>query len=71
MAKTPLSLSHDPRLVGRPEGYVLPVIEVRLSAGAGFVYPLCGEIRTMPGLSASPAGERIDIDADGRIYGLF
>jgi formate--tetrahydrofolate ligase len=71
MAKTPLSLSHDPKLVGRPEGFVLPIIEVRLSAGAGFVYPLCGEIRTMPGLSASPAGERIDIDADGRTYGLF
>jgi formate--tetrahydrofolate ligase len=71
MAKTPLSLSHDPKLVGRPEGFDLPVFDVRLSAGAGFVYPLCGEIQTMPGLSASPAGEQIDIDPDGRIRGLF
>ncbi len=71
MAKTPLSLSHDPKLVGRPEGFELPIFDVRLSAGAGFVYPLCGEIQTMPGLGASPAGERIDIEPDGRIRGLF
>jgi len=71
MAKTALSLSHDPKLVGRPEGFELPVFDVRLSAGAGFVYPLCGEIQTMPGLPAAPAGERIDIDPDGRIHGLF
>jgi formate--tetrahydrofolate ligase len=71
MAKTHLSLSHDPKLIGRPEPFVLPVIEVRLSAGAGFVYALCGEMRTMPGLGASPAGERIDLDAEGRIVGLF
>src|SRR5579875_3625947 len=71
MAKTHLSLSHDPKLIGRPDPFVLPILEVRLSAGAGFVYALCGEIRTMPGLGASPAGERIDIDANGRIVGLF
>lgn len=71
MAKTHLSLSHDPKLIGRPAPFVLPILEVRLSAGAGFVYALCGEIRTMPGLGVSPAGERIDIDANGRIVGLF
>jgi len=71
MAKTPLSLSHDPKLVGRPEGFELPIFDVRLSAGAGFVYPLCGEIQTMPGLGAAPAGERIDLEPDGRIRGLF
>jgi formate--tetrahydrofolate ligase len=71
MAKTPLSLSHDPKRVGRPAGFDLPVGELRLAAGAGFITALCGEIPTMPGLAASPAGERIDIDADGRISGLF
>jgi formate--tetrahydrofolate ligase len=71
MAKTQLSLSHDPRLKGRPSGFTLPVRDVRLSAGAGFIYPLCGHIRTMPGLPRRPVGERIDIDNEGKVVGLF
>ena len=71
MAKTHLSLSHDPKLVGRPTGFQLPVRDVNLSAGAGFIYPLCGEMRTMPGLGAEPGGRNIDIDADGNVVGLF
>jgi len=71
MAKTHLSLSHDPNLKGRPTGFTLPVREVRLSAGAGFLYPLCGEIRTMPGLPTVPAGTRVDIDSEGNVIGLF
>ncbi|MDP2299939.1 MAG: formate--tetrahydrofolate ligase, partial [Actinomycetota bacterium] len=70
MAKTHLSLSHDPALKGAPTGWRLPVREVHVSAGAGFVYALCGDITTMPGLPASPAGEHIDIDADGNVVGL-
>ncbi len=71
MAKTHLSLSHDARLKGRPRGWLLPVRDVRLSAGAGFLYALCGDIMTMPGLPSRPAGENMDIDADGTIVGLF
>jgi len=71
MAKTHLSLSHDPSLKGRPSGFRVPIREVRLSSGAGFVTPLLGEMRTMPGLPSHPAGESIDIDADGNIVGLF
>ena len=71
MAKTHLSLSHDPKLKGRPSGFTLPVREVRLSAGAGFLYPLCGTMRTMPGLPSVPAGTKVDIDKDGKIVGLF
>ena len=71
MAKTHLSLSHDPGLKGRPTGFRVPIREVRLSAGAGFVTPLLGEMRTMPGLPSHPAGESIDIDSDGNIVGLF
>jgi formate--tetrahydrofolate ligase len=71
MAKTHLSLSHDPGLKGRPTGFRVPIREVRLSAGAGFVTPLLGEMRTMPGLPSHPAGETIDIDANGNIVGLF
>jgi formate--tetrahydrofolate ligase len=71
MAKTHLSLSHDPKLIGRPQGYQLPVRNVNLSAGAGFIYPLCGEMRTMPGLGSAPGGVNIDIDADGNVVGLF
>jgi formate--tetrahydrofolate ligase len=70
MAKTHLSLSHDPYLKGAPVGWRLPVRDVRVSAGAGFVYALCGDITTMPGLPGRPAGERIDIDADGNVVGL-
>jgi formate--tetrahydrofolate ligase len=71
VAKTHLSLSHDPSLKGRPTGFRFPVRDVRLSAGAGFIYPLAGDMRTMPGLPSHPAGEKIDIDADGKIVGLF
>jgi formate--tetrahydrofolate ligase len=71
MAKTHLSLSHDPSLKGRPTGFRVPIREVRLSAGAGFITPLLGEMRTMPGLPSHPAGESIDIDSDGNIVGLF
>jgi len=72
MAKTHLSLSHDPSLKGAPTGFTFPIREVRASVGAGFIYPLAGEMRTMPGLSSSPAAERVDIDFEtGRIVGLF
>jgi formate--tetrahydrofolate ligase len=71
MAKTHLSLSHDPKLIGRPTGFMLPIRDVNLSAGAGFIYPLCGDMRTMPGLGANPGGMNIDIDADGNVVGLF
>jgi formate--tetrahydrofolate ligase len=70
MAKTPLSLSHDPTLKGRPEGFVLPVTDVRAAAGAGYIYPLIGSIMTMPGLPAVPAAERFDLDDEGRVSGL-
>jgi formyltetrahydrofolate synthetase len=71
MAKTPLSLSHDPKLKGRPEGFTIPISEVRIAAGAGFIYPLAGSIMTMPGLSAVPAAENIDVDENGLVQGLF
>ncbi|NDJ61301.1 MAG: formate--tetrahydrofolate ligase [Chloroflexi bacterium] len=71
MAKTHLSLSHDPTLKGAPTGFTLPIREVRASVGAGFIYPLCGDMMTMPGLSEHPAAENVDIDADGNIVGLF
>lgn len=71
MAKTQYSLSDDPTLLGRPEGFTLHVSEVRLSAGAGFVVVQTGDIMTMPGLPKVPAAERIDIDESGVITGLF
>jgi formate--tetrahydrofolate ligase len=71
MAKTQYSLSHDASLKGRPSGFTVPIREIRLSAGAGFITPLCGEMRTMPGLPSKPGGENIDIDADGNVVGLF
>ncbi|MFA5156928.1 MAG: formate--tetrahydrofolate ligase [Candidatus Omnitrophota bacterium] len=70
MAKTQLSLSHDPHLLGEPKDFVLPVRDVRASIGAGFLYPLCGKVQTMPGLPACPAGENIDIDEEGNVTGL-
>jgi formate--tetrahydrofolate ligase len=70
MAKTPYSFSADEALLGAPEGFALPVREVRLSAGAGFVVAICGEVMTMPGLPKSPAATRIRLAADGRIEGL-
>jgi len=71
MAKTHLSISHDPALKGAPKGYALPVKEVRASVGAGFIYPLLGEMRTMPGLGAKPAYMQVDIDDAGNVVGLF
>ena len=70
IAKSHLSLSHDASLKGAPTGWTLPVREVRASVGAGFVYPICGDMRTMPGLGRTPALQSIDIDADGNIVGL-
>ncbi len=71
VAKTQYSFSADPALRGAPSGHTVPVREVRLSAGAGFVVAICGTIMTMPGLPREPAAERIHIDAQGRIEGLF
>jgi formate--tetrahydrofolate ligase len=70
IAKTHLSISSDASLKGAPTGWTLPVREVRASVGAGFVYPICGDMRTMPGLGRAPAAKGIDIDADGNIVGL-
>jgi formate--tetrahydrofolate ligase len=70
MAKTHLSLSHDPALLGRPRDFILPVRDIRASIGAGFLYPLCGTMQTMPGLPSHPVGEKIDIDDKGNIIGL-
>jgi len=72
IAKTHLSLSHDPKLVGVPTGFTLPVRDVRASAGAGFIYPLIGSMNTIPGLPTRPCFYDIDIDQEtGRIVGLF
>jgi len=71
MAKTHLSLSHDPNLKGRPRGFKVPIRDIRPSIGAGFLYPLCGEMSTMPGLPSEPAGNKVDIDGEGRVVGLF
>ncbi|KMV29666.1 formate--tetrahydrofolate ligase [Photobacterium swingsii] len=70
MAKTPLSISHDPSLKGAPSDFILPIRELKLCAGAGFVYALCGNVMTMPGLPEKPAFMNLDIDADGNIIGL-
>ena len=71
MAKTHLSLSSDPTLRGAPTGWTLPVREVRASVGAGFIYPIAGQMRTMPGLGSDPAAAHIDIDDEGNTVGLF
>lgn len=71
IAKTHLSISHDPKLRGAPTGWKLPIREVRLAAGAGYVYAIAGSMRTMPGLGASPAAERIGLNEDGQVVGLF
>jgi len=71
MAKTQYSLSHDPSLRGRPAGFTLPVRDVRLAGGAGFLYPLTGTIQTMPAFGRHPAAMDMDIDDDGRIRGMF
>ncbi len=72
MAKTHLSLSHDPTLKGRPTGYIFPIRDIRASVGAGFLYPLCGEMRTMPGLPTRPVFYDVDLDLEtNRVLGLF
>jgi len=71
MAKTQKSLSDDPKLIGRPTGFTLTIREIEIAAGAGFLVPITGEMMRMPGLPAEPAAERIDIDRDGNISGLF
>ncbi len=71
MAKTPLSLSADPELLGAPSGFQLPVRDVRAYTGAGWLVPLCGAIQQMPGLGKTPAAFNVDIDEDGRTVGLF
>ena len=71
IAKTQYSFSDDPKLLGAPEGFTVTVKNVKVSAGAGFIVVLTGDIMTMPGLPKSPAAERIDVDANGRITGLF
>ncbi len=72
MAKTHLSLSHDPALKNRPRNFRLPVRDIRASVGAGFLYPLCGDMRTMPGLPKTPAAAKVDLDLETRkVVGLF
>ncbi len=72
MAKTHLSLTADPKIKGAPSGFTLPIREVRASVGAGFIYPIVGAMRTMPGLPSHPAAERVDIDFEtGQVVGLF
>ena len=71
MAKTHLSLSHDPNLKGVPRDFQFPIRDVRLSAGAGFLYPLAGEMQTMPGLGSDPAAVRVDLNEHNEIVGLF
>jgi formate--tetrahydrofolate ligase len=71
MAKTPNSLSDNEKLVGRPTNFDITVKEVRLSAGANFVIPLTGAVMTMPGLPKEPSANKIDIDENGKIEGLF
>ena len=71
IAKTQYSFSTDPAARGAPSRHVINIREVRLAAGAEFVVLVCGEIMTMPGLPAVPSSERIDVDAEGKIVGLF
>jgi formate--tetrahydrofolate ligase len=71
MAKTPLSLSADPKLLGAPSGFQLPVRDMRAYTGAGWLVPLCGDIQQMPGLGKTAAAFEVDIDAEGRTVGLF
>ncbi|MGC2241598.1 MAG: formate--tetrahydrofolate ligase [Acidimicrobiia bacterium] len=71
MAKTHLSITHDPALKGAPKDFIVPVREVRASVGAGFISPLLGEMRTMPGLGATPAFMKVDVDENGEVVGLF
>jgi formate--tetrahydrofolate ligase len=71
MAKTHLSLSHDPALRNRPEGFVVPIRDIRVYSGAGMLVPLCGDMLQMPGFGPTPAAFAIDIDDQGETVGLF
>ncbi len=71
MAKTPYSLTDDPKIYGRPKNFKITIKEIRISAGAGFLVPITGKITTMPGLPAHPTAEKMDISKDGEISGLF
>ena len=71
MAKTQYSFSTDPSLLGAPSGHMVPIRELRLSAGAEFIVAICGEIMTMPGLPRTPAANSIFVNEDGEIEGLF
>ncbi|KAF7725149.1 tetrahydrofolate synthase [Apophysomyces ossiformis] len=71
MAKTQYSFSHDPALKGAPSGFTVPIRDVRVSAGAGFIYPLVGDMQTMPGLPTRPCFFEVDLDESGRVIGLF
>jgi formate--tetrahydrofolate ligase len=71
MAKTQYSLSDNPKLIAKPEGFKVSVRDIRISAGAGFIVALTGDIMTMPGLPKVPAAQSIDVDDQGRISGLF
>jgi len=71
MAKTHLSISHDPNLKNVPKNYRLPISDIRASVGAGFLYPICGSMRTMPGLPSRPAFVDVDVDEEGKTVGLF
>jgi formate--tetrahydrofolate ligase len=71
IAKTQYSFSTDPSLRGAPSGHIVNIREVRLAAGAEFIVVVCGDVMTMPGLPKVPAAERIDIDAGGKVTGLF
>jgi formate--tetrahydrofolate ligase len=71
MAKTQYSFSDDPTKLGAPENFTVTIKNVKISAGAGFIVVLTGDILTMPGLPKSPAAERIDVDETGKISGLF
>ena len=71
MAKTQYSFSHEPKVVGGPTGFTLPIREIRVNAGAGFVVAVCGSMMTMPGLPTRPAALDMDMDDEGRLEGAF
>jgi len=71
IAKTQKSLSDNPRLLGRPKDFVVTVREIQISAGAGYLVPITGEIMRMPGLPQDPAATKMDVDDKGKVYGLF
>ena len=71
VVKTHLSLSHNPKREGRPHGFKLPIEDIGISRGAGYILAFCGNIKTLPGLPDIPRGTKIDIDEDGKIKGLF